>query len=108
GLGNARPAEQHDGGIDVMLAQAEFGLEVFELETNPANILRGQEFIIGEGQAIGGALRLRRRWRLARGGDVFLGGAQRRRMASGQISSPFLSALSGANTPQSASSALRA
>jgi len=61
GLFIAGAAENHDGRLDAMLLQDQFGLQQLQLQTDRPQFLAQQEFGIGECQAVAVGLGLRRR-----------------------------------------------
>ena len=78
---DARAAEDHHRGADVLLLLDELGLEQLELHAHGAQLLAQQELGVGEGEAVGafGAFVARRRL----GGGGFLFGA--REVARGEV-----------------------
>ena len=68
---------------DARFAQAQVGLEIFELEADAAGFLGGQELSVGKGEPMRRGFGLRRRGNSARCLQILLGCSERRLLASG-------------------------
>ncbi len=77
GIGNARAAEEDDGGLDPVLRHHQLWLHQFELQPHGPEFVPHHEVGVGESEAIGRRPALRTVRRLPYGFDVFLRVAQR-------------------------------